>query len=807
MSEISTIARPRRDINWLDEASEEYEIPDVPLTPREGWLSVISLVVMLVVGAMAIDDASWAGLSVGTQINQTSSLPVAALLSALLGIYLAKSSLGNGRVILLGALAGGLATAYFVANAISRAPTIEGRLRDLNASVSTFVEDVFVVGTRSTETSVFLILLGALIWAAGVFCAVVVFRRHKPLPAIVLSGAIILLNVSLTIREQFTHLLVFAAAALVLAVRLNLREQAREWRIRGMRDVADISASFMRSGAVFVTVAIIASSVLATNASSAPLSRMWSSWDDDLLEVGISLNRWLGGVTGAARGPNVLFTPSQTIRDFWQSSNEEVFSARISDGVGRRWRGATYDSFDGRTWQQLERQSSIVDAGQQLLGGTSEFLPPGPAWDDVTVEVLPIDYGGDVFVAPAYPALVSQPAELTTRGPDGAFVTGKLAFGIEPGVTYTVRSKVRAQTGAGALTASQLAAAGKRYPDWVKPYLDIRPGSIGDDVHDTASRIVAGLPLGARDPYHVAKAIQDYLYANGGFSYTTDLRGQCNGEKLTDCFMRIKKGFCEYFATTMTMMLRTLKVPARYVLGYLPGQEQTDGTWRVNRGAAHAWVEVYFPGHGWVEFDPTPGNAENGQQATDLPVGSPQATPPPGQDPDDFPGQGELECIDQDCSNIDEDGLIPSLPPPPAPPSGSLLPLFLIAALVLALGGMGAWAALRRIPTTQPELAYSGITRLATRLGHGPRPAQTAFEYAARLGELVPVARADLHLLATAKVEATYGHRQPGTVLMMRIGEAYRRIRMGLLRLVFRVPRLARKPRSPRGPRITLGRR
>jgi transglutaminase-like putative cysteine protease len=805
MSEISTIARPRRDIDWLDEASEEYELPDLPFTPREGWLSVISLVVMLVVGAIAIDDAAWAGVSFGTTINQTGFLPLAALLSVLLGTYLSKTRLGTARIHLIGGLIGGIATAYFVANAISRAASVEGRMRDLNLSVSTFAEDVFILGTRSTETSVFLILLGALVWGAGMFCAVAVFRRHKPLPAILLSGAIILLNVSLTVRPQELHLLIFAAAALVLAVRLNLREQAREWRIRGMRDVADISASFMRSGAVFVTVAIVGSSFLAANASSAPLARAWNDWDDDILEVGITLNRWLGGVTGSARGPNVLFTPSQTIRDFWQSSSEEVFSARVSDGVGRRWRGATYDSFDGRTWQQLERQASLVDTGQQFLGGTAEYLPPGPAWTEVTVDVLPIDYGGDVFVAPAYPELINQPSELTTRGPDGAFVSGKLSYGVESGVSYSVTSRVRATKGSAALTASQLAAAGTAYPDWVEPYLDIRPDSISEEVHQTAARVVQELPIGKRDPYHVALAIQDYLWDSGDFTYSTDLRGQCNNEDLLECFLRIRRGYCEYFATAMVMMLRTLDIPARYVLGYLPGKEQTDGTWRVDRGAAHAWVEVYFPGHGWVEFDPTPGNTENGQAPTDLPVGGPVVTPRPGDDPDNFPGQGETECIDDVCPPDDE-GLVPPLAPLPGPPSESMMPLFLVGVLMLILAGLAVWAALRRIPTTQPELAYAGISRLATRLGHGPRPAQTAFEYAARLGELVPVARTDLHLIATAKVEATYGHRQPGTALMLRIGEAYRRVRVGLLRLVFRMPKLGRRPRTPRGPRISFRR-
>ncbi len=803
MSTIETTARPSRPVKWLDDAAEEYQLPDLPFTPREGWLSVIAVAVMLLVVAVAIDDALWADYTIGTRASKTGFLPLAALLSVLLGAYLAKKDLSAWRANLIGVFAGAAGLLFFVSNAISRAPTLEGRLRDLNLSVSIFVNDVFVHSTPSTETSIFLLLMGALIWGAGHFCAMAVFRRHKPLPAIVLSGAILLLNVSLTTHEQYMHLLVFAAAALVLAVRLNLREQAHEWRVRGMRDVADISASFMRSGAVFVAVAIIASSALAANASSAPLARAWSNWDDDILEFGYTVNRWLGGVTGSARGPNVLFMPSQTIRDFWQSSSEEVFSASISDGVGRPWRGATYDSFTGYRWDQLDRQTQVIDAGGQLLAGTPEVVAAGPGRKEVTVEVLPIDYGGDVFVAPAQPLAVSQPTEITTRGLRGAFVSAKLAYGVEAGVSYTVRSLVRVASGNGALTASQLAAAGTQYPDWVKPYLDIRPDSIGDIVSATAHEVFDTLKTTERDPYHAALAVQDYLHSSGGFTYTTDIRGECAGEKLVDCFMRIKKGYCEYFATAMVMMLRTMGIPARYVLGYLPGQQQDDGTWRVDRGAAHAWVEVYFPRFGWVEFDPTPGN---GAVPTHLPAGGPAPSGDPGMD---FPqGPDKLPpCLEgTDCTN-DGGAIPPVIPTDGGPPAAGALPLLAVGGMILLVVMLAAWAALRRIPSTQPELAYSGITRLATRLGYGPQPAQTTYEYAARLADLVPVARSDLELLATAKVEAVYGRRQPGSILLMRIATAYRHARMGLLRLIFRRPRLGRGPRSSGGPRVSQNRR
>jgi hypothetical protein len=131
-----------------------------------------------------------------------------------------------------------------------------------------------------------------------------------------------------------------------------------------------------------------------------------------------------------------------------------------------------------------------------------------------------------------------------------------------------------------------------------------------------------------------------------------------------------------------------------------------------------------------------------------------------------------------------------------------------MALVVLLATALGAWIVWRRIPSTQPELAYSGITRLASRLGYAPRPSQTTYEYAARLADLVPVARPDLELLATAKVEAVYGRREAGSMLLIRIAAAYRHARTGLLRLLFRRPnfRLGRGLRGFRGPRAISGR-
>ena len=103
----------------------------------------------------------------------------------------------------------------------------------------------------------------------------------------------------------------------------------------------------------------------------------------------------------------------------------------------------------------------------------------------------------------------------------------------------------------------------------------------------------------------------------------------------------------------------------------------------------------------------------------------------------------ESECADPlDPGCIPEGPDLPGTATPP-PPSGDngMGAILLLGALIAGLAGLAFFAVYRRVPSTEPELAYRGVTSLATRLGYGPRPAQTVYEFAAGLGELVPVAR------------------------------------------------------------------
>ena len=107
--------------------------------------------------------------------------------------------------------------------------------------------------------------------------------------------------------------------------------------------------------------------------------------------------------------------------------------------------------------------------------------------------------------------------------------------------------------------------------------------------------------------------------------------------------------------------------------------------------------------------------------------------------------------------------------------------------LLIAVGSL-AFVAWRRGPrgAVTPDKAYGTITRLAGRLGFGPRPTQTVYEYAGALGEMLPEARPELETVAQAKVEVAYGRRTLGEDRMTALREAHAPAAGALLRLMFR---------------------
>ena len=194
--------------------------------------------------------------------------------------------------------------------------------------------------------------------------------------------------------------------------------------------------------------------------------------------------------------------------------------------------------------------------------------------------------------------------------------------------------------------------------------------------------------------------------------------------------------------------------------------------------AAHAWVEVYFPEYGWVEFDPTGGGLA---QAEPLPTGEPVPTAAPGSSASGGLG-AVLPPFSRDIGHATSGDGTPVVSRQPN------VGLIVVALVLLIAVGTLAFIVWRRGPRGEvtPDRAYATLTRLAGRLGFGPRPTQTVYEYAGALSEMLPQSRPEIQTVAQAKVEVAYGRQMLGEDRMVALREAHRRLRVGLLRLMFR---------------------
>jgi transglutaminase-like putative cysteine protease len=151
------------------------------------------------------------------------------------------------------------------------------------------------------------------------------------------------------------------------------------------------------------------------------------------------------------------------------------------------------------------------------------------------------------------------------------------------------------------LQPDALRAAGRQYSPSIDEATYLQLPTLDDRIPKLAREIASR----ASTPYDQASAIEIYLRTR--FGYTLQQPDPPPADPLANFLFRRQAGHCEYFATAMTVLVRTLGIPARYVNGFLPGEYNDVGDSYIVRGSdAHSWVEVYFPGHGWIPFDPTP---------------------------------------------------------------------------------------------------------------------------------------------------------------------------------------------------------
>ena len=268
-------------------------------------------------------------------------------------------------------------------------------------------------------------------------------------------------------------------------------------------------------------------------------------------------------------------------------------------GARRRMTGWRHNG-----WSQTDRRTVTRPAGSSLLDGTFDDPAAALRARTMSVTVTPArGAAGLPLVSPGVPLAVDRPVSLSLLGSAGFFGAMELD---DPGRVSTYRMTASVPIGGiggGQLDAAALSEPATDYPvEVAERYLQVQPGTLGPNALALRDRIVA--TAGSRAPFDLAQAAETVL-RSPRFTYSTDVSDvDCGSASLVECFATYREGYCLHFATTMAAILRDLGVPTRLAQGYLPGTVTGDVAIIRDRDA-HAWVEVYFPGTGWVTFDPT----------------------------------------------------------------------------------------------------------------------------------------------------------------------------------------------------------
>jgi transglutaminase-like putative cysteine protease len=295
---------------------------------------------------------------------------------------------------------------------------------------------------------------------------------------------------------------------------------------------------------------------------------------------------------------------SARVTGVWPSGADVAFTAELQDYApdGIYWRAAAYDTWSGsdRGWRASDETTASVDAGASILDVAGE-----PVASDGRTEIsatIVSNQRSEVVVAPGIPVTIDQATTVDTAGPGGPLVDVSLSRPSDP---YRVSAMVApTPEGPTSVTPSRSQAAGTDYPDAIRSrYAQAPdPGELGHASMDFLAAIRASA---GDDPYQIAHDIVG-AFQRPAFTYDVDTRNvDCGDDGFTECFLRVKRGYCMYFSTAMIMLLRYEGIPARIVMGFLPG-ERVGSHVTVRKDDAHAWVEVYFPEWGWITFDPTP---------------------------------------------------------------------------------------------------------------------------------------------------------------------------------------------------------
>ena len=701
-----------------------------------------------------------------------------ALAGIFVGVAFAYSDLPGELVHPFAILGGTVGVFYLITQVMPGVPPESAFHERLLELIRQIVEwfNVVIAGGQATNNLLFLLLLALVAWQIGYFGGWSVFRARSAWWPVTASATALTLVLA-TFPDLYQYMLVELVAAMLLIGRLNLESRQLVWQSHGLRQSNGLTFRAFRASVALALALVIltwlAPAAFAARAFSQQLGQVSRPWE----QAQTDFNRLFGGLQSQQDQASLSgFGRSMTFHGSFHLADTPVL--QIQSPKPEYWRATIFDTYTGQGWQTSDPvDQRYISAGANLLN------LPDQQRTQLTQQVTVLQPRGNYLVGASEPLQFNRAvsAQAYPDAPGGqvdliaAFATQSLV----PGSTYTVISDVSTASEA------QLRTANQSYPPEVRQrYLPLPP--VPERVHQLALQLTANQP----DPYDKAIAVESYLRT---LPYSLDVNAPPPNQDGVDYFLfTAKTGYCDYFASAMAVMLRSVGVPARVVSGYATGIQQNDGSYLVKDSDSHSWTEVYFPPYGWVPFEPSGGwptfqrgNGSSQSAVTPTPVPTPQpqsaanqsqaqVTPTPTATPTSVPG-----------------AVPPSTAATTTPPPVDLRPLLPLLALLgfFAFLALLAWYFWERGLRGKPAavVAYVKMTRLASLLGFVLRPADTPEEYGSALSRAAPEMAVNVQTITREYARYRFGPEHAAD--NNRPLRLWRFVRNGLLRRIGRLSR------------------
>ncbi len=593
-------------------------------------------------------------------------------------------------------------------------------------------------GGRSTETVVFTLFLTLAGWAVGALLAWSAYRLRRPYLGLTLAGVALVANTFYG-RAGLYWAVFFFGLVITVGTYLGYLYREIEWEARGTDYSAEVRADLLIYAAgISLGIMSLAMAIPAINFRA--IAAAFQS-QESVVAAEQTLARAFAGVAqprldeGAGGGGGMP-------RAFLLGGGPELAATVVMTATARaeppadlspfHWRSVSFDVYTGRGWQRSPEREENFDSGQPIP--LPDEAPAGARINVTQVINWTYDRRATRYTL-GRPRLFSHDLVLMWRGTDD--LVGLRGRNNAP-LRYMAETTLIAATPDG-LRAAQPHDA----PPEIRARYTQLPRDLPARVHQLAQQVAGSQPTA----YDQARAIEAFLRQ---YPYSLDLNPPPPEVDIVEYFLfDLQTGFCDYYASAMVVMARAVGLPARLGVGFLQRPADSAGEQTIRQIDAHSWAEIYFPGYGWVEFEPT-------AAAAAAPVApAPAATAGPAATYEPFGGAAVA---------------IPERAPRRDTPW-----LLLLALATAAAVGWRLWGRRLRERLAGPgpdldetQLAFARLQASAAALGHPPRPSQTPGEFAAGLLESPlfdrPEAarlRPDIARLTSLFIGRQYGRAEP----------------------------------------------